>query len=500
MEALGRRPRSIFMANAFRRLCPCLNAPCRSSRGGERDSQRPPLRQGGGERMHLAAFTALHHFTARDSGQLSFQIGDHFEILDGDGDSGKSWWFARKRGCRDGEKCKGYIPSTYMASGQSVDTEPWFVGKLSRSKAEDLLCTQAVNGAFIIRESDNLENGYALSVLGGTTVRHLHIIQNNAGQYYLNAVTQFSSLKELVEYYTMNCLRPGLQLSIPCQQQHRPNIRDLSHLTMDNWERPKSEFTLTEKLGSGHFGNVYAGYWNNTVQVAIKTLDVDFMNQRDFQMEMKAMKRLQHPHLTCLYATCTASNPFYIVTQLMEKGSLLTYLRSKEGRCLNLERLVDMTVQVSEGMAYLESQNYIHRDLAARNILVGENLTCTIADFGLARMIWDETYVSRSTTIPYKWTAPEAVEFGYFSVKSDVWSFGILLYEVVTYGKNPYPGMSNQEAVRAVSRGYRMSCPDGCPTPLHQVMLNCWETTASCRPPFATLVKTLSGLHTEHLY
>ncbi|XP_055508615.1 protein-tyrosine kinase 6-like [Leucoraja erinacea] len=338
------------------------------------------------------------------------------------------------------------------------------------------------------------------SVLDGTAVRHYRIVQNDAGQYHLNVVTQFSSLKELVEYYKMNCLRPGLQLSIPCQQQHRPNIRDLFHLTVDNWERPRSEFTLTEKLGSGHFGKVYAGYWNDTVQVAIKMVEVDLMTERDFQMETQIMKRLQHPHLMSLYATCTTSDPFYIVTELMEYGSLLNYLRSNEGSYLNLECLLDMTVQVAKGMEYLESQNYIHRDLAARNILVGENHSCKIADFGLARIIRDGTYVSLSTAIPYKWTAPEAIEFGYFSVKSDVWSFGILLYEVITYGKTPYPGMANQEVVRVVSRGYRMPCPDGCPNTLHQVMLSCWECAAAQRPSFATLVKTLSAFNIMHLY
>ncbi|XP_051887383.1 tyrosine-protein kinase SRK3-like [Pristis pectinata] len=480
------------MAKTLRRICPCLN-----SAPGRNPSDQISVKRHGGDSRHTV-FTALYDFCARTSDELSFQTGEEFEILNNDNYSDRPWLLARKRNCNNGDKRTGYIPSNYIARKESIVAEPWFAQDLSRSKAEGILFTQPITGSFLIRESNNQENTYALSVLDGTTVRHYRIIQNKAGRFYLNVDIQFSSLKELVEYYKLNYLRPGLRLTIPCQKQHQPNIRDLSHLTVDNWERPRTEFTLTEKLGSGHFGEVYAGYWNNTVQVAIKTVEVGVMNEKEFQAETQIMKKLHHPHLIPLYAVCTTADPFYIVTELMKYGSLLSYLRSNEGSYLNLEQLLDMIVQVAEGMSYLESHNYIHRDLAARNILVGDNHTCKIADFGLARFIKDDTYVSQSTTIPYKWTAPEAIEHGYFSVKSDVWSFGILLYEVVTYGKTPYPGMNNQEVVSMVSKGYRMPCPDGCPSTLHKVMLNCWEKVASKRPSFATLIKNLLAFDINH--
>ncbi|XP_055508614.1 tyrosine-protein kinase FRK-like [Leucoraja erinacea] len=112
------------MANPFRRLCPCLSASSRSSRDGKKDSQRPSIKLGGGERRRSALFTTIHDFGVRSSGELSFQTGDQFEILNGDADSDRSWRFARKRSCHDGGKCRGYIPSNYIASNESVVTEP----------------------------------------------------------------------------------------------------------------------------------------------------------------------------------------------------------------------------------------------------------------------------------------------------------------------------------------------------------------------------------------
>ncbi|XP_038659281.1 tyrosine-protein kinase SRK2-like [Scyliorhinus canicula] len=482
------------MAGTLCRICPCLG---RNSEGERaKDLPRPRSSQvAEPQERRPALYTALYDFSARAREELSFRAGDQFEILNEDHRSSGAWWFARKLTRSSGE-CTGYIPHNYVAKKESLAAELWYAGKLSRSEAKvTLLSTQTVTGSFLIRESENQENGYALSVRDGDVVRHYRIMQNKTGRFSLTAHTEFSSLKELVEYYKLNNLRSGLRLTIPCQKHHQPDISDLSYLTVDAWERPRKEFTFTEKLGSGHFGEVYAGYWNKTVKVAIKTVHVGVRNQNDFQAETQVMKKLHHPYIMSLYAVCTTADPFYIVTELMKNGSLLNYLRSKEGFYLSLEQLLDMTVQVAEGMSYLESQNYIHRDLAARNVLVGDNCTCKIADFGLARVVKEDVYVSQSATMPYKWTAPEAIEFGRFSVKSDVWSFGVLLYEIVTHGKTPYPGMENREVVSMVSKDYRMPCPDGCPEKLYEVMLQCWNSTAQNRPSFKALVQTLVSLN-----
>jgi fyn-related kinase len=198
---------------------------------------------------------------------------------------------------------------------------------------------------------------------------------------------------------------------------------------------------LSKKLGAGQFGEVWEGMWNGTTPVAVKTLKPGSMTVEDFLAEASILKKLRHPKLLQLYAVCTDREPIYIVTELMKNGSLLDYLHDK-GRALRLPQLVDMAAQIAAGMAYLEAQNFIHRDLAARNILVGENNICKVADFGLARVIDRESeYTAREgAKFPIKWTSPEAAMMNRFSIKSDVWSFGILLTELVTYGRIPYPG------------------------------------------------------------
>ena len=192
-----------------------------------------------------------------------------------------------------------------------------------------------------------------------------------------------------------------------------------------------------------------------------------------------------------LYAVCTQEEPIYIVTELMRHGSLLEYLKG-EGKDLKLTELIDMGAQVAAGMAYLERMNYIHRDLAARNILVGEGNICKVADFGLARLIEDDEYnAHQGAKFPIKWTAPEAALYQKFTIKSDVWSFGVLLVELVTHGRNPYPGMTNAEVLAQVERGYRMPQPMNTPDALYQIMLDCWKKNEWERPTFDYLQSIL---------
>jgi fyn-related kinase len=236
----------------------------------------------------------------------------------------------------------------------------------------------------------------------------------------------------------------------------------------------------------------------NNMKVAIKTLK-EGMNPSDFKAEAALMRNLSHPKLIQLYALCTPEEPIYIITELMTNGSLLDYLQTPLGKRLQIDSKIYIAAQIADAMAYLESKNYIHRDLAARNVLVGENNEVKVADFGLARVLKDlNIYAAREgTKFPIKWTAPEAAIYNRFSVKSDVWSFGIVLTEIVTHGRTPYPSMSNQEVLQQVSHSYRMPQPPNCPDKLYQIMLNCWKKNEEERPTFEALKWILENFFDE---
>lgn len=436
----------------------------------------------GVETSSYPVFIALYDYEGRTEEDLSFEKDEHLEILDNkQGD----WWFARSKKTRS----RGYIPSNYVAKLKSIEAEPWFFGKIKRVEAErKLSSSENEHGSFLIRYSESRRDDFSLSVRDGDTVKHYRVRKLDEGGYFITRRTPFRNLKDLVKHYSQDADGLCVELRKPCVQIEEPTPRGLSYNTHDDWEIDKRSLKLNRELGHGQFGQVYEGVWNGTTPVAIKTLKKGTMDPADFLAEAHIMKNLDHPKLVQLYAVCTKEEPIYIVTELMKNGCLLDYLQKANRQVLDLPKLIYMAAQIADGMAYLEEHNYVHRDLAARNILVGDKNIVKIADFGLARLIKETDYEARAgARFPIKWTAPEAATYSRFSIKSDVWSFGIVLYEIITYGKVPYPSMSNTEVLSQVERGYRMPAPPGCPPALYEIMYECWHKDPSKRHTFVTL-------------
>jgi len=436
---------------------------------------------GAGVSQSSKTFVALYDYDARTDEDLSFKKGEHLDILN---DTQGDWWYAKSKTTR----LEGYIPSNYVARAKSLESEPWYFGKIKRTDAEKKLqVPQNEHGAFLIRDSESRRNDFSLSVRDGDTVKHYRIRPLDEGGFWIARRQTFRTLQELVDHYSRDADGLCVNLRKPCIQIEKPVTAGLSHATRDQWEIDRQSLKFVRALGNGQFGEVWGGLWNNTTPVAIKSLKQGTMDPADFLAEAQIMKKLRHPRLIQLYAVCTMEEPIYIITELMKNGSLLEYLQGK-GRTLKLPQLINMAANIASGMAYLEQQNYIHRDLAARNVLVGDNNIVKIADFGLARLIKEDEYEARvGARFPIKWTAPEAANYSKFSIKSDVWSFGICLTELVTYGRIPYPGMTNAEVLHQVEHGYRMQCPSGCPSTLYEIMLECWNKDPMSRPTFETL-------------
>ncbi|KAM4633121.1 ephrin type-A receptor 7 isoform 2-T2 [Polymixia lowei] len=255
-------------------------------------------------------------------------------------------------------------------------------------------------------------------------------------------------------------------------------------------------------IGAGEFGEVCSGRLKlpgkRDVSVAIKTLKVGYTEKqrRDFLCEASIMGQFDHPNVVHLEGVVTRGKPVMIVIEYMENGSLDSFLRKHDGQ-FTVIQLVGMLRGIAAGMRYLSDMGYVHRDLAARNILVNSNLVCKVSDFGLSRVIDDDPEAVYTTTggkIPVRWTATEAIQYRKFTSASDVWSYGIVMWEVMSYGERPYWDMSNQDVIKAIEEGYRLPAPMDCPPGLHQLMLDCWQKDRAERPKFDQIVGILDKM------
>ncbi|VDH99108.1 c-src tyrosine kinase [Mytilus galloprovincialis] len=373
---------------------------------------------------------ANYNFPGSSKEDLPFKKGDLITIINNTKDVN---WYKGKN--ESGQE--GMVPATYLQKRKEVQLHamPWFHGKIKREDSEELLRPRE-DGLFLVRESVNYPGDFTLSVCHKQKVEHYRIIYKH-NKMTIDEESYFENLAQLVEHYTKDADGLCTRLLQPLQKKGSSfSAVSVQDFESGGWVISQKDLQVYELIGKGEFGDVYKGTYRNQ-GVAIK--------------ELKDKER--------------AGQAF------LKEASVMT--------------------DICSAMQYLESKDLVHRDLAARNILVNDNNTAKVSDFGLAKY---GDYSAEGGKFPIKWTAPEALRDNKFTNKSDMWSFGILLWEVYSFGRVPYPRIPLSDVVMHVERGYRMEAPDGCPQEIYNIMMQAWEIDPKQRPTFKQVLEKLNNL------
>jgi len=458
-------------------------------------------------------------------------------------------WWKVKSGRKEGFASKHYF--VHREAKKEYERKPWYFGDMTREDAERLLGDTAnPDGSFLIRHTDK-NNGMEVLTLKYFNTRPPepeiykymnYNVKTDKRQVWFSSRTKFNTLSELVDYCMENkadgvatkltniCLIPN---------PHADPTFEFHNKDHDSLRVPISELELGAKIGSGQFGDVYEAKFRGNLKVAAKQLKTDNEEEgekvlEEFFNEIKTMKGLNHPNLIQLFAFTTGNREGnFMIQEFMAEGDLKNYLQKlkKEPQRMKAEtkiwsKLLTWNIEVARGMERLESLKIVHRDLAARNVLLDQFFRAKVADFGLA-MQPSEGRRPKGEKLPVKWTSPEALFQQEFTSMSDVWSFGILMFEVLTIGENPYihhriKNKDYKERMKVEYEKYSdsrnkpwdadilrcgepVNIPDFKVNPepfaaVIKVMKGCWDIEPRDRPKFRRLVTSLESLRNDYDY
>ncbi|XP_017265890.1 muscle, skeletal receptor tyrosine-protein kinase isoform X2 [Kryptolebias marmoratus] len=297
-------------------------------------------------------------------------------------------------------------------------------------------------------------------------------------------------------------------------------------------EYPRNNIQYVRDIGEGAFGRVFQARapgllsTESFTMVAVKMLkeEASADMQNDFQREAALMAEFNHPNIVRLLGVCAVGKPLCLLFEYMAHGDLNEFLRHQsptqsvrplshvslsvrsfssvvETGSLSCIEQLSISKQIAAGMAYLSERKFVHRDLATRNCLVGEEMVVKIADFGLSRNIYSADYykANENDAIPIRWMPPESIFYNRYTTESDVWAYGVVLWEIFSHGMQPYYGMGHEEVIYYVRDGHILSCPENCPLELYNLMRLCWSTHPSDRPSFSSIHRILERIHQNSL-